>query len=240
MHSSLRSILSQIKGTDFVLFKKADVSAFCKREAETLSDEDLTAIFDDIFAFNAYLGRTESYGFIEKVPFWEYSVCLEWCESHMMVGTAFDLNLKNARRFLGSLRRFYDYLVGFGKLADSSQLNKAIKEVCGGKKLKLIQEIPHTGIESYTSIIRGKETVDLDQADYWLLIMLDTHFDGNWMTLLEAAFGASGERAQKVKSLQEKMEMVGMRGLGDIICGDVMKSDVEQATAWFYRDSEKI
>lgn len=235
MTSSLKPILAQIKDTDFLLFKKADISAFIKREAEVLSEEELTALFDDIYAFNAYLGRTEDYAFIEKVPFWEYSVCLEWCESHMMVGDAFDLNLKNAKRFLGSLRRFYDYLVGLGKLADSSQLNKAIKEVCSGRKLKLVEVIPYTGSESYTSIGMGKETVNFDIADYWLLILLDTQFDGNWTTLLEAAFGISGERAQKVKSLRTKMG-IGMEGLKDIIYSDVMKSDVEQATAWFYRD----
>jgi hypothetical protein len=239
MPGSLRSILAQIKDTDFVLFKKADVSAFLKREAEILSEGELTSLFDDIYAFNAYLGRTEDYGYIEKVPFWEYSVCLEWCESHMMVGEAFDLNLKNAKRFLGSLRRFYDYLVGLGKLADSSQLNKAIKEVCGGKKLKLVEVIPYAGSESYTSIGMGKETIDFDIADYWLLIMLDTQFDGNWTTLLEAAFGISSERALKVKNLQAKMGTVGMEGLKDIICSDVMKSDVEQATAWFYRDADR-
>lgn len=38
-------------------------------------------LFDDIYAFNAYLGRTENFCFIEKVPFWEYSVCLGWCDS---------------------------------------------------------------------------------------------------------------------------------------------------------------
>lgn len=83
----------------------------------------------------------------------------------------------------------------------------------------------------------GKETIDFDIADYWLLIMLDTQFDGNWTTLLEAAFGISGERAQKVKSLQAKMGIVGMEGLKDIIYSDVMKSDVDQATAWFYQDT---
>jgi hypothetical protein len=235
----LKVVLTQIKESDFVLFKKTDVSSFIKREAEVLPDEELSALFDDIFAFNAYLGRTEDYGFIEKVPYWEYSVCLEWCESHMLFGEAFNLNLKNARRFLGSLRRFYDYLVGLGKLVDSSQLNKAIKEVCGGKKLKLIQEIPYTGREPYTSIGMGRETVSFDIADYWLLIMLDLQFDGSWTTLLEAAFGISGERAQKVRSLQDRMGRAGMEGLRDIIYSDVMKFDVEQAKAWFYRDSER-
>ena len=237
MQSALSSILAQIKNTDFILFKKADVTAFIKREAETLPEDGLSALFDDLFAFNAYLGRTEGYGFIEKIPFWEYSVCIQWCETQMMVGEAFDLNLKNAKRFLGSLRRYCDFLIGLGKLVDSSQLDKAIKKVCGGKRLRLIEEIPYTGTESYTSIGMGKETVDFDMADYWLLVILDTQFDGNWTTLLEAAFGVSGERAQRVKALQVKMEIVGIKGLQDIINSDVLRSDVEQAMAWFYRNT---
>lgn len=184
-------------------------------------------------------GRTEDYGFIEKVPFWEYSVCLAWCDSHMMVGPAFDLTLKNAKRILGNLRKFYDYLARLGRLADSSQLDKAIKEVCAGKKLKMIEVIPYTGSESFTSITKGKETVNFDIADYWLLIMLDITFNSNWTTLIEAAFKVSGERAQKVKNLQAKMVLLDMQGLKDIIYSDVTKSDVEQATAWFYQDGTK-
>ncbi len=152
MKSAATSILAQIKDTDFILFKKADIRAFIEWEAEVLSEEELTSLFDDIYAFNAYLGRTEDSGFIEKVPFREYSVCLEWCESHMMIDDAFDLTLAKAKRFLGSLRRYYDYLIGLGKLTDSSQLYKAIKEVSGGRKLELIEVIPYTGSESYTSI----------------------------------------------------------------------------------------
>jgi len=64
----------------------------------------------------------------------------------------------------------------------------------------------------------------------------------SWARPLEAAFGISGERVQKVEEpSSEKWGMVGMERLKDIIYGDVMKSDVEQATAWFiiaYHDPE--
>ncbi|MEI6387925.1 MAG: hypothetical protein WCQ50_14945 [Spirochaetota bacterium] len=234
MASTIGSFNSQIKDIDFILFKKTDLRAFFKKEAETLDETEIGLVFDDLFAFNAYLGRIEDYGFIEKVPFWEYSVCLEWCETHMMFGDVFELNLKNARRFLGNLRRYYDFLTDQGKLTDSSELRKAEKHIAGGKRLRLVKEIPYTGTETYTALTIGKETFIFDMADYWLLILLATLFDDNWTMLLEAAFGISGERAQKVKGLQKKVHASGMSGLRDIMYSDVQKSDVKQANAWFY------
>ena len=56
---------------------------------------------------------------------------------------------------------------------------------------------------------------------------------------LEAAFGLSGERAQKVKNLQAKLAKAGMKGLADLIYSDVTRSDLEQAKAWFYREGDK-
>ncbi len=61
------------------------------------------------------------------IPFWEYSQCLEWAENHILIGTSFDLTLKNAKRFLGSIKKYYEFLQSQGKLADSEELDKAIK-----------------------------------------------------------------------------------------------------------------
>jgi hypothetical protein len=229
-----KSILEQITKTDFLLFNKEDVEAFIKREAEVLDEAELSQLFEDIYAFNAYLDRTEHYESIEKVPFWQYSVCLEWVESHFLSGTVFDLSLKNARRFLGSLRAYYDFLVSQGKLVDSSHLDKAIKTICGGKRLNLVRDIPYTGEENYTVIYFGGKEVSFDIADYWLLILHATLFDGNWNRLLEAAFGVGAERVQKVKGLQAKMAEAGYSGLRDILYGDVTKADADPAMAWFH------
>lgn len=234
----LKLILSQIKDMQVVLFRKTDLTAFFKQQAESKTEDDLSSLFDDLFAFNAYLGRIEGYPSFEAIPYWEYSTCLEWAENHIMSGDSFDLSLKNAKRFLGSIRAYYDYLMGKGKLKNSEQLDKAIKEICGGKKLKLVTDIPFTGDETYTAIYQGGAETRFDVADYWILILHATLFDDNWTKLLEAAFGVSGERVAKVKALQEKMEKLCMSGLQDIAYADVTKAEAERAEAWYF-DKDK-
>ena len=237
MATALQSILEGLRNVEFILFRKSDVQAFLKREALTLADKALAALYDDLFAFNAYLGRIEPYDAIENLPFWEYSVCLEWCESHMMFGGIFDLTLENAKRFLGNIRRYFDFLVSTGKLDDTSQIDKAIKHICSGKKLKLVTKIPYTGKESYTSLVIGKETISFSMSDYWILVLHASLFDDSWTTLLEAAFGLSKERVQQVKDLKAKMGRAGMAGVRDIIYQDVSRADLEQARKWFYATS---
>jgi hypothetical protein len=236
--ASLKLILSQVKDMQVVLFRKTDLSAFFKFKSETLSELELSALFDDLFGFNTYLGRLEGYPSFEAIPYWEYSTCLEWMESHIMAGDSFELNLKNARRFLGNLRSYYDYILGLGKMNGAKNLDKAIKEICGGKKLKLVTDIPFTGEETYTAIYQDGKEVRLDVADYWTLILHATLFDGNWTKVLEAAFGVSGERVQKVKELQAKMEKLGMSGLQDIAYNDITKAEAKMAMNWFFGKAE--
>lgn len=230
----LNLILSQIKDMQVVLFRKTDLIAFFKQQAESKTEDDLSALFDDLFAFNAYLGRLEGYPSFEAIPYWEYSTCLEWAESHIMAGDSFDLSLKNAKRFLGSIKTYYEYLINKGKLKNTEQLEKALKEICGGKKLKLITDIPFTGDETYTAIYQGGVEVRFDVGDYWILILHATLFDDNWTKLLEAAFGVSGERVAKVKELQTKMEKLGKSKLWDIAFNDVTKDEANRAEAWFF------
>lgn len=232
--ASLSSILSQIKDMEVVLFKKVDLLSFFKQRAESLSEADLSALFDDIFGFNAYLGRLEGYPSFEAIHYWEYSTCLEWMESHILSGDSFDLNLKNARRFLGSIKTYYDYLVGMGKLKGSAELDRATKEICGGKKLKLVTDIPFDGSETYTAIYQGGIETRFDVADYWVLILHSVLFDANWTKMLEAAFGVSGERVQKVKDLKAKMDKLGMSRLQDVAYNDVTKAEADRAEAWFF------
>jgi len=234
MATTLQLILEGLKKVELVLFEKTDVQAFLKREALTLDNTALETLFDDLFAFNAYLGRIEPYDSIEGIPYWEYSVCLEWCESHMMFGGVFDLTLENARRFMGNIRRYYDYLAITGKTVNTSQIDKAIKYICGGKKLKLVSEIPYTGKESYTSMVIEGKIINFSMSDYWILVLHTALFDDNWTTLLEAAFGISTERVQQIKDLKVKLDQAGRAGVQDIIYHDVSRSDLEQAKKWFY------
>lgn len=231
---SLKLILSQIKDMQVVLFKKIDLTTFFKLKSESLSETDLSLLFDDIFAFNAYLGRLEGYPSFEAIPYWEYSICLEWTESHILSGDSFELDLKNAKRYLGNIHIYYDYLISTGKMKNTDYLDKALKEICGGKRLKLVTDIPFTGGETYTAIYQGGKEVCLDFADYWILILHTTLFDSNWTQVLEAAFGVSSERVQKVKSLQDKMGDLGQSGLWDISCHDVTKAEAKRAMNWFF------
>lgn len=230
----LKLILSQIKDMQVVLFKKTDLTTFFKQKSVSLSETELSSLFDDIFAFNAYLGRLEGYPSFEAIPYWEYSTCLEWVESHILSGDSFELSLKNAKRFLGNIHLYFDYLISLGKMKGTDNLDKALKEICGGKRLKLVTDIPFTGEETYTAVYQGGKEVRIDIADYWILILHTTLFDNNWTKVLEAAFGVSGERVQKVKSLQEKMGNLGKSGLWDISYNDVTKAEVERAMNWFF------
>jgi len=230
----LKLILSQIKDMQVVLFKKTDLTIFFKQKSESLSEETLSSLFDDIFAFNAYLGRLEGYPSFEAIPYWEYSTCLEWVESHILSGDSFELNLKNAKRFLGNIHLYYDHLISTGKMKGTDNLDKALKEICGRKRLKLVTDIPFTGEETYTTIYQNSKEVRFDVADYWILILHTTLFDNNWTKVLEAAFGVSGERAKKVKSLQDKIGKLGKSGLWDISYNDITKAEAERAMNWFF------
>ncbi len=231
---SLLSILSQIKDMDPVLFKKTDLAAFFKQKAQILSELELSNLFEDLYAFNAYLGRLEGYPSIEAIPYWEYSSCLEWVDSHIMSGDLFDLNLKNARRFLGNIDRYFEYLLAMGKLKNNTQLDTAIKKICSGKKLKLITDIPFTGSETYTEFYEGGKEVRFDVADYWILILHAILFDENWTKVMEAAFGVSNGRVQKVKELKSKMAHLAKSGLRDFMYGNVTKAEADRAEAWFF------
>jgi len=230
----LELILSQIENMQLVLFKKRELADFFRLKAKSLSESELSVLFDDLFGFNAYLGRLEGYPSFEAIPYWEYSICLEWMESHIMAGDSFNLTLKNARRFLGNIHTYYDYLKSLGKLKDMEALDKAIDEICGGKRLKLISDIPYTGDETFMVVYKDRNEVRLDIADYWILILHTTLFDSNWTKVIEAAFGVSGERVQKVKELQKKMECLGISDLQDLVYNDITKDEEKRAMNWFF------
>ena len=230
----LNQILSQIKDIEVVLFRKTDLTAFFKHQAESKTEAELSALFNDLFAFNAYLGRLEGYPSFEAIPYWEYSTCFEWTESHIFSGDSFDPTLKNAKRFFGNIRIYYEYLISLSKMKGTDNLDKAIKEICGGKKLNLVTDIPFTGNETYKIIYKGNVEVRFDIADYWILILHNILFDDDWKKILEAALVVSDERVQKVKELQSKMERLGKSKFWDIAFSDVSRAEAKRAGAWFF------
>jgi hypothetical protein len=233
MQMSLETIYSEIDDCDWILFKKDEVRAFFGESADSVDLCQINVLFDDVFALNAYLGRIEGYPSLGEIPYWEYSVCLEWCESHMLIGDSFELSLKNAKRFLGSIKQYYDYLIAKGTLTDCSELEKATMKICGGKKLNLVTDIPYTGDETYTELFIGGAGIRFDMADYWLLILKTLLYDEKWPKLLEAAMKISKGKLAKVKDLQGRMAKAGYGGLRDIAYNEVTEADVEKAKKWF-------
>ncbi len=98
---------------------------------------EVSAAWEDLYAFMLYQKRTE-WSDLSKIPYWAYSIGLEWIEDHYL---NFRLNLRSARRLLGHLLEFYRYLRARGLISDLGQLERAIKEVCGGKRLRLINRL---------------------------------------------------------------------------------------------------
>lgn len=78
-------------------------------ETQGKSQNILKKIWDDINAFSHYQDRSEHHD-LSKLPYWEYSICLEWIDGHIL-SKEYELNLKNAKRLLGNLLNFYKFLV---------------------------------------------------------------------------------------------------------------------------------
>jgi hypothetical protein len=224
-------ILTEIKKCKWILFDKKQILNLITGQSDLTATN---ALFDDLFAFNAYLCRLEGFPSFDKIPYWEYSTCLEWCESHMMVGDSFDLTLVNAKRFLNNIKKYYDYLNSKGLPINITEINKALKIICGTKRLKLVTEIPYTGNELYTEIYIGGIGISFDVADYWLLLLHATQFEDSWPKLLKASMEISKVRIAKAKELQIKMKKADYTRLSDIAFNDITKSDLKQATKWFY------
>jgi hypothetical protein len=236
MYMPLETIFDEIAKAEWILFNKNQVRSFIQENSTTLDGDTTEAVFDDLWAFNAYLGRLEGYPSIDKIPYWEYSACLEWFQNHMMIGDSYDLNHKNAKRFLNNLRLYYEYVSTEGNTIDLSEINKAIKTICSGPKLKLVTEIPYTGAELYTEIYHGATKIRFDMADYWILVLHTCAFHERWPQLLEVSMSRSKERFSKVKELQAKLKSLGYKGLSDIAFNNVTENDMKQATKWFYNN----
>jgi hypothetical protein len=136
-----------------------NVLYFNKRSAE-LSDA-----WEDIHALILYVDRT-AYTHLSELPWWEYSVALEWIESHIWVPDRFDLTLANASRVLQRWQDFYQYLEKIGIRVDVASVNQAFQKVCSGDQLKLIKKIPYTGEEFWMGVTKGESgrVVDFTMA----------------------------------------------------------------------------
>ncbi|MCL6600930.1 MAG: trigger factor, partial [Alicyclobacillus macrosporangiidus] len=100
--------------------------------------DELVDAWEDIHALILYIERTV-YTTVSELPWWEYSVALEWIYDHIWIPERFDVNLENARRMIGRWRDFYTYLAKtWCKGLDLGPIEQAYQKICAGDKLKLI------------------------------------------------------------------------------------------------------
>src|SRR5208283_494636 len=108
--------------------KREWVEEYLRHLKEQLTPEEtLETVWTDIQAFMFYHDRSENHN-LSEMPYWEYTVCLEWLEGHIM-SKEHELNLENARRFLGHLMDFYKFLTERKQILDYDELERAYKEI---------------------------------------------------------------------------------------------------------------
>ncbi|MCX7023245.1 MAG: hypothetical protein NT080_01325 [Spirochaetes bacterium] len=207
------------------------MAAYLEREALMRDEAGLDALWDDLYGFMSYLGRTGEVRRPNSIPFWEYSIFLEWAEGHLMFGDRFDLNLANANRSLRNIKAYFEYLDAGTVIPGTAQVDRAIKEICKKKKLDLIHDIPYGGTESWTELWIKGEPVSFDMADYWLLALLERKYSGDWKALHDAA--PQHRKADKVNTLRIKLAKAGRTGLKDLAFDDLHAYEVARAEAWF-------
>ncbi|WP_018130370.1 hypothetical protein [Effusibacillus pohliae] len=200
--------------------------------------DELVDAWEDIHALILYIERT-NYTNLSDLPWWEYSVALEWIESHIWVPERFDLTLDNARRMMGRWRDFYEYLAKTWCPVDLAPIELAYEKVCGGKKLKLVKKIPFTGEEFWMGVGRtgSNQIVDFTMAEFWL-ILIYFELGESWDRLEEELKSVPSvrEKRRRLDSLREKLKQSGYdQDPIALVRGHVDPVDLEDAERWFYR-----
>lgn len=172
------------------------------------------------------------------MPWWEYSICLEWLESHVLYGGRYDLNPRNAKRFLGRLIHFYRFAVNQGFIDSCTELEKAHQHIVGGKKLNLVERIPYTGEEMWMTLSGGKigrKLIKLKIYEFWLtLLYLD--LGESWNNLLAEAENSASSKIKRamIKKFRDKLKKTGYSSPGDLLYYEPELEDLEDARKWFY------
>ncbi|MEW6054028.1 MAG: hypothetical protein AB1552_09620 [Nitrospirota bacterium] len=204
------------------------------------SSNDLLEIWSDIKAFSFYQDRSEHHD-LSKLLYWEYSVCLEWIDSHVL-SKEYNLNLPNAKRFLGNLHDFYKFLTEKRYINNYIELEKAYADICGGKKLNLVQRIPYTGKELWTSmsipIKQGRVEELFTMSDYWL-ILLYISTKRSWQHLKEVAKNAKSAQKKiiQINNVQKKLKNIGYLQHPERLLmpyGTPTDEDMDDASNWFF------
>jgi hypothetical protein len=221
--------------------KRAWVEEYLKYlESQGKSQNILLQIWDDINAFSFYQDRSEHHD-LSELPYWEYSVCLEWIDNHVL-SREYNLNLKNAKRLFGNLLGFYKFLVQRGYIKSHSELEKAYKEICGGKELNLVERIPYTGDEMWTEMSvptkHGRIEESFTMSDYWL-ILLYISSKRSWEHLKEVIKDTKSleMKIKQIDNLLRKLKNIGYLEKPErlfIPYGPPTNEDLDDASKWCF------
>lgn len=221
--------------------KREWVDGYLRHEkSHGASDIKLRSIWSDIQSFMFYQGRSEHHD-LSKIPYWEYSVCLEWMQGHIL-SKDYELNFKNAKRFLGNILVFCKFLAEKGYIANCAEIEKAYSEICGGKKLNLVSRIPYTGTEEYTAISvptkTGRADATFTMSDYWLIILYMSS-KMSWQHLIEVAKSVpkSEKKTVQIRTLRAKLKNIGYLVHPEALMrpyGPPTNDDMDDASRWFF------
>lgn len=203
--------------------------------------DDLIGVWEDIQSLILYIERT-TYTSLSELPWWEYSVALEWIYDHFWVPERFDVNLENAGRMIGRWRDFYVYLSKTWMNVsgiDLEAIEQAFQKICGSDKLKMVKKIPYTGDEFWLGTARpgSSHIVDFTVAEFWLIL---AYFElgESWDTLEEElkTVPSMREKRKRLQSLRGKLELAGYsENPIDLVRGHVDQEDLENTERWFFR-----
>jgi len=214
-------------------------SFLLNRVAQGSTAAECSIIYDDIFGLIQYCERSDTKT-PDKMPWWEFSVMLEWLDSHFLIPDRFDLTLRNARRILSTIRDFVTFLVEKKEIESTGQINQAYDWICGGKKLRLVTEIPYTGDEVWTELYPpGKDGIVFRMQDYWLVMLYIDH-DKDWDRVRNSLSGAADheKKEQLLDDLCARLASIGYDSPLRLLHGDVYKHEIEAAWRWLRGESQ--
>lgn len=234
----MRAVRNGYKSIDWdLLISEPLVEAYLNSLYFMKRSDELWDAWQDIWALALYVDRT-GIGDLNELPWWEYSLALEWIEGHVMDGDRFDLTFDHANRMMQRWMDFYDHLVKMGVPIDTDPISEAYRKVCGGKKLRLVERIPFTGDEQWMTLSSPDgQDVDFQISDFWLIIMY-AQTGNSWDKLDQELKSAVSIRAKRkrIERLREKLVIAKCEeDPVQLVRGQVDTNDLEDAERWFFR-----
>lgn len=212
-------------------------------ESRGTSIDALSSTWQDINAFSVFAAGLE-HGDISSLPHWQYSAFLRWTAENME-GPAFSLSLGHARRILGNLMAFFEYLVDSAHISNLREISRAYDYICGHGEMRLIETLPYAGTEHWITVradFHGgivKREATFTVSDYWLLLVLAST-GGSWDHLRRLAASVPGKagssRKLAIYNLKRKLKRIGYSVRPEdllLVKGTPSEEELDKAARWF-------